>query len=110
MWSSLHFVFHFSESCSFHGNSMASPSQSFLVRTLFFGRAKELTGTGETTFDLPEGSPTTEVLVKLALERFPKLGEVIASVVLAVNEEYSEGVVSLKAGDSVAFIPPISGG
>ena len=38
--------------------------------------------------------------------------EWLESIVLAVNEEYIEPgeKVDLKAGDEVAFIPPISGG
>jgi molybdopterin converting factor small subunit len=32
------------------------------------------------------------------------------SLTLAVNEEYVTEVMTLKAGDTVALIPPISGG
>lgn len=34
----------------------------------------------------------------------------LASVMVAVNEEYATDTTIVKAGDVVAFIPPVSGG
>ncbi|HHW39097.1 MAG TPA: MoaD/ThiS family protein [Bacillales bacterium] len=34
----------------------------------------------------------------------------LQSVMVAVNEEYAEDQLELKAGDVVALIPPVSGG
>lgn len=34
----------------------------------------------------------------------------LQSVMVAVNEEYAEDHIELKAGDVVALIPPVSGG
>lgn len=34
----------------------------------------------------------------------------LQSVMVAVNEEYAEEHLELKAGDTVALIPPVSGG
>lgn len=35
---------------------------------------------------------------------------IMASVMVAVNEEYATDKTIVKAGDKVAFIPPVSGG
>ena len=48
-------------------------------------------------------------------EKFPKLSDLVLdeeSITLALNEEYlpSGEIVQLKDGDTVALIPPISGG
>lgn len=52
---------------------------------------------------------------KLLAERYPKLGSMVLdenSLTLALNEEYVPAgeVLPLKEGDTVALIPPISGG
>ena len=46
------------------------------------------------------------------LERWPALKEVRGASILAVNQEYVDSSVplSVKEGDEVAIIPPISGG
>ena len=44
---------------------------------------------------------------------YPKLATLVLdedSLTLAVNEEYITQRIPLKAGDTVALIPPISGG
>ena len=48
-------------------------------------------------------------------ERYPKLAPLVLdedNITLALNEEYvpAGAVLSLKSGDVVALIPPISGG
>ncbi len=48
-------------------------------------------------------------------EKYPKLSSMVMdeeSLTLALNEEYVQtgDVISLKNGDTVALIPPISGG
>jgi molybdopterin converting factor subunit 1 len=79
------------------------------IKLLFFGRAKELSGTGEVALELPKGTTTTDLMGIIARD-YPKTEPVLPSVVLAVNQEYTEGTVALSNGDEVACIPPISGG
>eukprot|EP00959_Pyramimonas_sp_CCMP1952_P342603 7177815-Pyramimonas_sp.AAC.1 len=52
----------------------------------------------------------TKQMVAEVVNLFPTLGDIINNIVIAVNQEYLEGTVTLKDGDEVAFIPPISGG
>jgi molybdopterin converting factor small subunit len=95
------------------------------VTVLFFASAREAAGNvSSTEVDIPGGagdesaSPSSFDTAQLRLvlaRRYPGLAAFLqdeASVTLAVNEEYVPAgqVVSLKAGDTVALIPPISGG
>lgn len=52
---------------------------------------------------------------KALAERYPNLADIVLdedSLTLALNEEYVQtgAVIALKEGDTVALIPPISGG
>ena len=42
-------------------------------------------------------------------DKFPQLQN-LNSYAIAVNEEYAEDALTLKNGDIVAIIPPVSGG
>jgi molybdopterin converting factor small subunit len=42
--------------------------------------------------------------------QYPKLEAMLPAIVLALNEEYVTGTPTLREGDEVALIPPISGG
>ena len=44
------------------------------------------------------------------MAKHPGLESVLRTAVFAVNQEYSDGRVSLSERDEVAVIPPISGG
>jgi molybdopterin synthase catalytic subunit len=46
----------------------------------------------------------------LYASRFPRLRGMAASVVLALNQEFSTPSAPLAEGDEVAFLPPVSGG
>ena len=75
------------------------------MKVLFFGRLKEVTGTGELEVD---GFSSLEDLKKFLFEKYPNLkSEVFA---IAVNLEVVSGNVNLKSEDEVAFLPPIAGG
>ncbi len=79
------------------------------VRVLFFGIAREITGLGQ---DSPELSAdaTAADLLRLYTARFPRLGGIGASLVMAVNQEFSDPARLLAENDEVAFLPPVSGG
>lgn len=79
------------------------------VNVLFFGSLKDVTGRGQDTLDLPEGSLLTDVFERYAL-RFPELRAMAASIVMARNHEFSPLASLVSDGDEVAFLPPVSGG
>ena len=79
------------------------------VNVLFFGITHDLTGCAQEQVELPEGE-TLEGLRRHYEARFPRLGSVGGSLLLAVNQEIAKGPTSLHDGDEVAFMPPVSGG
>jgi MoaE-MoaD fusion protein len=79
------------------------------IRVLFFGVLRDITGRREDSLDIPEGSQLESVFESYA-GRFPRLRGMAASVVLALNQEFSTPSAPLADGDEVAFLPPVSGG
>jgi len=79
------------------------------IRVLFFGVVRDVTGLREDNLNLPGGGSVGSVFDHYAA-RFPRLKEMAASVVLALNQEFSAPGASLAEGDEVAFLPPVSGG
>jgi molybdopterin converting factor subunit 1 len=79
------------------------------VRVLFFGRLKDLAGRTSDVLDLADGASVRDLLEHYALQS-PRLKESLASLAVAVNQEYSGPETELKSGDEVALLPPVSGG
>jgi molybdopterin synthase catalytic subunit len=79
------------------------------IRVLFFGVLRDVTGLREDSIDLPDGGRAAGVF-DLYSARFPRLGEMSASIVLAVNQKFCAPSVPLSDGDELAFLPPVSGG
>ncbi|MEQ1884395.1 MAG: molybdopterin converting factor subunit 1 [Bryobacteraceae bacterium] len=79
------------------------------IRILFFGVLKDIVGLREESVEIPEGG-RVETVFELYANRFPRLREVAASIVLAVNQQFSSPSAPLSDGDEVAFLPPVSGG
>jgi MoaE-MoaD fusion protein len=79
------------------------------VRILFFGMLKDLAGRGSELLDLPEHSTLGDVFIHYA-GITPKLGELAASIATSINQEFAGPDSTLKEGDEIAFLPPVSGG
>jgi molybdopterin converting factor subunit 1 len=79
------------------------------IRVLFFGVLRDVVGVREDSLDVPEGGRLDTVFEHYAT-RFPKLREMAASTVLALNQQFSAPSAPLAEGDEVAFLPPVSGG
>ena len=79
------------------------------VRVNFFSYFKELTGTASITEEMPDGS-SIEQLHQNLVTRFPKLGSMRKSTLIAVGVEYQGRDYVLKDGDEVSFFPPVQGG
>ncbi len=79
------------------------------IRVLFFGVLRDVVGLREDSLDIPEGSRLGSVF-ELYAGRFPGLRGMAASMVLALNQEFSTTAAPLQEGDEVAFLPPVSGG
>jgi molybdopterin converting factor subunit 1 len=79
------------------------------IRVLFFGVLRDVTGLREDSIEVPEGGRAAGVFEHYSA-RFPRLGEMSASIVLAVNQKFCAPSVPLSDGDELAFLPPVSGG
>jgi MoaE-MoaD fusion protein len=74
------------------------------VRVRLFAVLRERAGAQQIELELPDGA-----LVSDALQRVSGLTDGVP-VVMAVNQEYADPSTTLRAGDEVALIPPVSGG
>lgn len=92
---------------------------SITIKVLFFASAREAAGdiaSTEVTLDgTAQNPPDTSTLRQHLAKLYPKLAPLILdeeNLTLALNEEYvvSGKPEKLKSGDTVALIPPISGG
>jgi molybdopterin converting factor subunit 1 len=79
------------------------------IRVLFFGRLKDITGCAEDWAELDDGAHLEDLFTRYG-RQFPALAAFRPSLVASVNEEFAEWRVALRAGDEVAFLPPVSGG
>lgn len=74
-----------------------------------FATLKDLAGQDRITLSF-ENDRTIEELRTLLAEQFPNLAPALPSAIAAVNQEYVFAGHVVKAGDEVAFFPPVSGG
>ena len=79
------------------------------VKVLFFAACRDVVNRREIEVDVPEGSTAEKVLQHLC-ETYPRLSELRGRMALAVNQEYAGGRTVLNPGDTLALIPPLSGG
>ncbi len=79
------------------------------VRLKCFAWAREITGADEIMLEMPEGGTVADLRERLG-ERFPELAGRRESIAISVDQEFAGDSISLKGGEEVALIPPISGG
>jgi molybdopterin synthase catalytic subunit len=79
------------------------------VHVLFFGVLKDLAGKSSDWIELREHASIGDVLEYYATQT-PQLKESLASLAVAVNQEYAALETRLKPDDEVALLPPVSGG
>ncbi|WP_457621781.1 molybdopterin converting factor subunit 1 [Persephonella sp.] len=79
------------------------------VKILYFSSLKDRIKKSQEVMDIPEGT-TVSSLINVLKNTYPELEKNFDSVMVAVNEEYASAEQILKEGDTVAIIPPVSGG
>jgi molybdopterin converting factor subunit 1 len=79
------------------------------ARVLFFGMLRDVVGMSREEAEFPEGADLGSVFASYAA-RFPRLGDLARSIVVARNQEFADPATKLAEGDEVAFLPPVSGG
>ena len=83
----------------------------YMLTIKFFASLRQIVGRSEATIDLP--NPTTVAEVITVLEKdLPSLSSAITKTksVIAINHEFCKVSDTVKDGDELAFIPPMSGG
>jgi MoaE-MoaD fusion protein len=79
------------------------------VRILVFGVLKDLLPESSAPLELPEGARVRDLLDHHR-ESFASSDELWRSLAVAVNREYVSEDHTLRDGDEVALLPPVSGG
>ncbi|WKN30044.1 molybdopterin converting factor subunit 1 [Porifericola rhodea] len=78
------------------------------LNILLFGITKEIVGQQNLKIELPEQARVGQLMEKLK-EAYPRLSQ-LQSMLVAVNNEYSQQEQLLHENDEIAIIPPVSGG
>ena len=88
-----------------------SDNELISVNVLFFAGAKDLTGVESNILKISSNSSINRILEAI-IEKYQSIQKIRNSVIIAVNQEYhsEEEIITLKEGDEIAVIPPISGG
>jgi molybdopterin synthase catalytic subunit len=79
------------------------------VTVRLFGVVREAAGARELRIELPAGAKVSDLRALLERDQ-PLLRSLGSRLRVAVNQELSAEVRSLREGDEVAFLPPVSGG
>lgn len=77
------------------------------IKVKAFGICKDILGAREVAFEFD--GELVEDLRKALARKFPDI-EKLNSLFIAVNEVYAENDLVLNESDTVALIPPVSGG
>jgi len=78
------------------------------VTILFFGIAKDLAETSSSELEIEKEISVLQ-FKEVLKSNYPKLKN-ISSYAIAVNEEYANDSLTIKNNDTIAIIPPVSGG
>jgi molybdopterin synthase sulfur carrier subunit len=84
-----------------------------VVTLLYFASLRETLGCSREEVSLPSGNSTVSSLVERLRSRDSRWTEAFApgkSWRVAVNQRMADLATPLKAGDEVAFFPPVTGG
>lgn len=80
------------------------------IVVLYFAAIRELLNTGEEKLSGLSAPLSVGALAKLLGQRHPALAPHLGSVRFAVNESFVDLGAEVRDGDTIAVIPPVSGG
>mmetsp|Transcript_43656 Transcript_43656/g.64034 ORF Transcript_43656/g.64034 Transcript_43656/m.64034 type:complete len:87 (+) Transcript_43656:131-391(+) len=84
------------------------------VTVRLFAKARDVAGTNKFKLDFDESDNSLQAAVALLLKKFPALADVLPTCSLALNQEFvveaKLASTTLKDGDVLAVLPPVSGG
>jgi molybdopterin synthase sulfur carrier subunit len=79
------------------------------IRVLFFASLADIAGGRERHVEPAEVTDVLSVFNKFAAE-FPDMQSHRASILFALNSEFTRLDAPVRDGDEIAFLPPVSGG
>jgi molybdopterin converting factor subunit 1 len=79
------------------------------ITVQLFARLRELAGRSELDLTVPDGASVADIWKTLA-SAHPALVPLGSAVSAAVNAEFASFATTVREGDDVAFLPPVSGG
>ena len=79
------------------------------VKVLFFARHREQMGCAELAMPLAETISLAELKV-LIKQQYPAFANLRQPIMAAVNQDFADDERLVRAGDEVAFFPPVTGG
>ncbi len=79
------------------------------IDILYFSSLKDKVKKNKETVDVDPDTNLNQ-LIQFLKQKHPEISQNLDNVMVAVNEQYVEKDYSLKEGDIVALIPPVSGG
>lgn len=77
---------------------------------MYFAALRELVGQAEETLELPAGVRTVEDFASYLQQARPILAGKLASVRIALDESFALSEDLLGSAETIALIPPVSGG
>ena len=83
-----------------------------MLKILYFASLRETLGRGAEILELPGGVSDVSGLLQLLTARGGEWGQLatVKNLRYAVNQEMAQLDSPLRAGDEVAFFPPVTGG
>ena len=84
-----------------------------MIAVHYFASIREALGCEHETLDLPDGVDSVDQLITwLVSEHGNAWNEVLGdkTVMVAVNHEMADRDTAVRAGDEIAFFPPVTGG
>lgn len=79
------------------------------IRVMFLGPARDWAGVESAAMDWTNVLPVSTLRQEL-VRQFPQLAPALPAMRVAVNQLYAGDQQSIRPGDEVALIPPVSGG
>ena len=79
------------------------------IRALFFGHYRDIVPSGEISVTLSGDATVSDAAATLAALE-PRLADILNRTRVAVGADFATAETSLKDGDELAFLPPMSGG
>lgn len=78
------------------------------VKILYFSSVRDKIGLQSEEIEF--NGKTLNDLKNTLIEKYPQIRENLEKVMFALNQEYADLNTFLKDGDTIAIIPPVSGG